>query len=183
MNIYHTVTIGTQVWMLENLKVTHYRNGDSIPEIRDSIPWVNQTTGAWSYFNNHPGSGAVYGCLYNGHAVTDSRGLAPLGWHIPSDEEWKTLEIYLGMSPGIANNTDYRGTDQGAQLKETDTVHWQWPTGNAATNSSGFTALGGGWRLHQNYPGYASFNNITATGQWWSSSPKGTELWMRNLCV
>ncbi|OGL41074.1 MAG: hypothetical protein A2161_08175 [Candidatus Schekmanbacteria bacterium RBG_13_48_7] len=181
-NVYRTVTIGTQIWLLENLKVTHYRNGDPITEVRDSINWVSLINGAWCHYNNDPMNGAVYGNLYNWYAIEDSRGLAPAGWHVPSDEEWKTLEIYLGMSEIEANMTDWRGTDQGAQLKETGTIHWQWPTGNEATNSTGFTALPGGWRIYFLYTG--SFYNINTTGEWWSSTEKDASgAWLRNLCV
>lgn len=178
-NVYNTVPIGTQVWLKENLKVTHYRNGDSIPEVRDSLEWVNLITGAWCYFNNNPANGAVYGMLYNWYAVNDPRGLAPLDWHIPSDEEWKTMEMYLGMSQSEADQIDWRGTDEGAKLKENDTIHWVSP--NIATNSSGFTALPGGWRIYFLYTG--SFYNIKSTGEWWSSTEKDAAgAWLRNLC-
>ena len=182
-NVYHIVTIGTQAWTLENLKVKHYNNGDLVPEVQDSDSWINQASGAWCSFDNITNNGAVYGCLYNGYAVTDSRGLAPPGCHIPTDAEWKTLEMYLGMTQATADLTDWRGADEGAKLKETDTIHWKWPTGNAATNSSGFTALGGGWRDHFNPVGYPSFVNLTNTGQWWTSGLYNSELWIRNLCV
>lgn len=182
-NVYKTVTIGSQVWLLENLKVSHYRNGDSIIETKDSIPWAAQTNGAWCYFKNNPNNGKIYGSLYNGYAVVDPRGLAPVGCHIPTDEEWKTLEMFLGMSANTANLTDWRGANEGAMLKEIDTIHWHWPTGNAATNISGFTALGSGWRNHSNPAGYTSFINLTNTGQWWTSTYRGSDLWMRNLCV
>lgn len=182
-NVYATVTIGTQVWMKENLKVTHYQNGDSIAEVRDSTDWINQTSGSWCYFNNDSANGSEYGLLYNGYSVTDPRGIAPIGWHMPSDAEWKSLEMYLGMPQATTNLTDWRGANEGAMLKELDTIHWKWPTGNAATNSTGFTAFGSGWRDHFNPPGYTSFVNLTNTGQWWTSTLYNTELWMRNLCV
>ena len=182
-NVYHTIKIGEQIWMKENLKVTHYNNGDTINEIKDSVDWVNQSAGAWCYFNNDPKNGEDYGLLYNGFSVTDSRGIAPQGWHIPGDDEWKLLEIYLGMPKSTVDLSDWRGSNEGAMLKETDTLHWKWPTGNAASNSTGFTALGNGWRNHFNPPGYTSFVNLNATGQWWSSTLDNSELWIRNLCV
>jgi uncharacterized protein (TIGR02145 family) len=179
-NIYNTVPVGTQVWIKENLKVKHYRNGDSIPEVRDSLEWVNLTSGAWCYFNNDPANGAVYGMLYNWYAVNDPRGLAPADWHIPGDEEWKTMEMYLGMSQSEADKSDWRGTDEGGKLKETDTIHWISPN-TGATNSSGFTALPGGWRLYFLYTG--SFYNIKSTGEWWTSTENDTAgAWLRNLC-
>jgi uncharacterized protein (TIGR02145 family) len=185
-NNIETVTIGTQTWMIKNLDVDHYKNGDLIPEVKDSIEWINLTTGAWCYFNNDPSNGAVYGKLYNWYAVNDSRGLAPEGWHIPSDAEWKTLEMYLGMSQSEADLADYRGTDEGAALKEAGLTHWWWdkPPYNTGTNSSGFTAYGGGYRLYINVTGYPSFNNLTASGQWWTSTAQdAATAWLRHLCV
>lgn len=79
----YQVTIGSQRWMTRNLSVVTYRNGDPIPQVQDSAQWVNLTTGAWCYYNNDPATGAIFGKLYNWYAVTDPRGLAPAGWHIP----------------------------------------------------------------------------------------------------
>ena len=183
-NLYHTVTIGSQEWLIENLNVTHFRNGDPIPEIQDSILWANQNVGAMCYFNNNTTNAAIYGGIYNWFSVNDSRGLAPTGWHIPTDIEWKILEIHLGLTKAEADASDWRGINEGAMLKEADTLHWRWPTGNTGTNESGFTALGGGWQLYTNVVGYTSFNNLTNTGQWWSSTElNSTKAWLRNLCV
>ena len=182
-NVYQSIQIGNQIWMKENLKVKHYLNGDSINEVKDSNAWIAQNTGAWCTFNNLARVGNTYGLLYNGFTITDPRGLAPKGWHIPSEAEWQALEMFLGMSSATSKLSDWRGSNEGAMLKETDTMHWIWPTGNAASNSSGFTALGSGWRNHFNPAGYTSFINLRNTGQWWTSSAYGTDLWMRNLCV
>src|SRR5690242_1829855 len=89
-----SVTIGNQVWMLKNLDVTTYRNGDPISQVTDSTQWVGLTTGAWCYYNNDPANNVVYGKLYNWYAVNDPRGIAPLGWHIPTDAEWTTLSTF-----------------------------------------------------------------------------------------
>jgi uncharacterized protein (TIGR02145 family) len=129
-----SVTIGTQTWMLRNLDVTTYRNGDPIPEITDQTQWNNLTTGAWCYYNNDSANGAIYGKLYNWYAVNDPRGLAPVGYHVPSLAEYILLRDYLGGA-SIA----------GGALKETGTTHWQSPN-TGATNSSGFTLLGSGVR-------------------------------------
>jgi|GEM_PF-1325128 len=130
-NVYHTVKIGTQVWMVENLKTTKYRNGDPIPYVSDSGEWDSLTAGAYNYYNNDKNLGRIYGCLYNSYAVADSRGLAPKGWHIPSDEEWEVLVNHLG------------GEDvAGGKLKESGSDHWY--NNQDASNSSGFTALPGG---------------------------------------
>ena len=95
-NVYHTVTIGTQVWMIENLKVTRYRNGDPIVNVIEATKWDTLTTGAWSYYINDPQYNDPYGKLYNGFAVTDSRKICPKGWHVPNDGEWTALDAYIG---------------------------------------------------------------------------------------
>ncbi len=145
-NIYQTVLIGGQCWMAENLKVTHYRNGDPIPHVTDSSSWSVLTTGAYCNYDNDEGYVAVYGRLYNWYAAVDSRNIAPDGWHVASDAEWKELEMYLGMSQAAADGIGWRGTDEGGKLKDTGTVHWLSPN-TGATNESGFTALPGGYRI------------------------------------
>ena len=95
-NIYNTVTIGSQVWMVENLRVSKYRDGTSIPNVTDNTQWTNLTTGAYCYYDNNSSFNNIYGKLYNWYAVNNSKNIAPLGWHIPSDAEWITLYNYLG---------------------------------------------------------------------------------------
>ena len=150
-----SVKIGTQIWMQRNLDVDHYRNGDSIPEVRDSAIWSKLRTGAWCYYNNDLANGKIYGKLYNWYAVNDSRGLAPKGWHVPDYEEWTELEDSLGGWK-IA----------GGKLKEKDTLNWLKPN-TGATNESGFTALPGGCRLES-----GKFFFIGKHGKWWSSTMK-----------
>jgi uncharacterized protein (TIGR02145 family) len=152
-NIYHSVTIGTQIWMVENLKVTHYRNGDPIPNVTDSLEWGNLSTGAYCDYNNLKSNGDIYGKLYNWYAVDDSRNIAPMGWHIPSEGEWAKLEGYLG-SNDIA----------GGKLKETGTTHWSDPN-IGATNETGFTALPGGDRLWE-----GTYQFIGIKGSLWSAT-------------
>jgi len=154
-----TVKICNQVWMTKNLDVDHYRNGDSITEVRDSILWGNLTTGAWCYYNNDPAMGAIYGKLYNWFAVNDPRGLAPEGWHIPSEEEWMELENCLGGSD-IA----------GGKMKAICTNYWQSPN-EGATNESGFYALPGGYR---SYYDNGMFYEVGLDGHWWSSTEAST---------
>ena len=147
-NVYQTIKIGDQWWMMENLKVTHYRNGDPIPHVTDQWAWVllyEPPTGAFCDYDNNPANVATYGRLYNWYAVADSRNIAPAGWHVPTDAEWKQLEMYLGMSQTQAENIGLRGTDEGGKLKEAGTTHWFSPNAGA-TNESGFTALAGGAR-------------------------------------
>ncbi|MEI6696673.1 MAG: fibrobacter succinogenes major paralogous domain-containing protein [Bacteroidota bacterium] len=151
-NVYHTVKIGNQVWMLENLKTTRYNNGDIIPNITDSTEWLNTHTGAWCSYLNSTANNVTYGKLYN-FKVVSSGNIAPVGWHVPTKNEWETLIIYLD-------------NDISGKLKETGTIHWI--TNNGASNQSGFTALPGG------YCGFESatplFKSIGLNGNWWSSS-------------
>ena len=163
-NVYQTVTIGAQVWMAENLKVTHYRNGDSIPIVTDSATWVGLTTGAYCEYNNDVDNAATYGRLYNWYAAVDGRNIAPIGWHVPTDAEWKQLEITLGMSQAQADATGWRGTTEGGKLKEAGTTHWLSPN-TGATNESGFTALPGGYRSHN-----GPYNSMSYNAGYWSST-------------
>ncbi|NQW78846.1 MAG: fibrobacter succinogenes major paralogous domain-containing protein, partial [Chitinophagaceae bacterium] len=93
---YSSILIGTQNWMDKNLNVSTYQNGDIIQYVSDPAAWAALTTGAWCYYNNDPANNAIYGKLYNWYAVNDLRGLAPKGWHIPTDAEWTTLSTTLG---------------------------------------------------------------------------------------
>ena len=142
-NTYQTVKIGDQWWMAENLKVTRYSNGDTIPNVTDNAEWAGLSTGALCVYSNDEGLVATYGRLYNWYAVDDNRDLAPTGWHVPTDDEWKELEIYLGMSQTDADSTEWRGTVEGGKLKLTGTTYWNSPN-TGATNESGFSTLPGG---------------------------------------
>jgi uncharacterized protein (TIGR02145 family) len=133
-NKIDNVKIGKQVWMKRNLDVDHYRNGDPIPEVKDPDEWANLKIGAWCYYDNNPANGAIYGKLYNWYAVNDPRGLAPEGWHVSSDEEWKELTNFIGGEE-LA----------GGKMKEAGTEHWNNPN-LGASNESAFSALPGGWR-------------------------------------
>ena len=160
-----TVTICSQVWMTKNLDVSTYRNGDAIPQVSDPSAWGNLTTGAWCYYNNDPAMGIIYGKLYNWYAVNDTRGLAPIGYHIPSDAEWTTLETCLGGS-----------TFAGGAMKEAGLMHWLSPN-TGATNSSGFAGLPGGRRDFA-----MSFWGIGSGGSWWTSTERyPSSAWCRNL--
>jgi uncharacterized protein (TIGR02145 family) len=152
-NVYHTVTIGTQVWMVENLKTTKYRDGTSIPKVPGGIQWSNLTTGVYCD-NNTVNHSTTYGRLYNWYAVNDSRKIAPTGWHVPTDAEWTTLTTYLG-GESVA----------GGKLKEAGITHWQSPN-SGATNESGFSALPGGDLYSLN----GTLYNLTDYGTWWSST-------------
>jgi uncharacterized protein (TIGR02145 family) len=175
-NTYRTVKIGNQWWMAENLKVTHYRNGDPLPNVTDGATWRGLTTGAYCEYDNDVNSVATYGRLYNWYAVADIRNIAPPGWHVASDAEWKQLERYLGMSQAEADQTGWRGTDEGGKLKEGGTSHWISPN-TGATNESGFTGLPGGYR----YLG-GLYYDIGVHAVFWSSTENGSSFaWCRNL--
>jgi uncharacterized protein (TIGR02145 family) len=153
-NVYHTVTIGAQVWTVENLKVTHYRNGDAIPNVTDDSAWQPLLTGAYCDYDNNTSHASTYGRLYNWYAVSDTRNIAPSGWHVPEDAEWQTLVDYLGG-----------GFVAGGKMKETGTTHWVVPN-TGATNSSGFCALPGGYRD-------GAFNSAGRAAIFWSASTGG----------
>jgi len=177
--VYKTVKIGDQWWMAENLRVTRYRNDDTIPNVTNSLAWFELSSGAYCNYDNDTTYVATYGRLYNWYAVDDSRNIAPEGWHVPSDEEWKELEMYLGMSRSEADraaSNDPRGTDEGGKLKEAGTTHWQSPN-TGATNSSGFTALPGGNRGIAFGFFYMGFNAIF----WTSTQYDSDRAWIRSL--
>ncbi len=153
-NVYKTIAIGTQTWMAENLRTTKYRNGDSIPNVKSNDQWSKLTSGAYCNYNNTEDldSIATFGRLYNAYIFSDSRNIAPSGWHVPNDDDWSTLINYLG------------GKDiAGEKLKESSGLHWKYTA--EGNNSSGFTALPGGFRVHNGI-----FMNIAYNGVWWSTS-------------
>jgi uncharacterized protein (TIGR02145 family) len=154
-NIYNTITLGTQVWMVENLKTTRYRDGTSITNVSDNAAWASATSGAYCDYNNDAANAVDYGRLYNLYAIKDSRNIAPAGWHLPNMSEWLTAINYLGGG-GIA----------GGRMKEAGLVHWNAPN-TGADNSSWFTALGSGFRSP--VPS-GSFYNFKNSAYFWSSS-------------
>jgi uncharacterized protein (TIGR02145 family) len=164
-NVYNTVTIGTQVWMKENLKTINYNDGITIPNITGNADWIGLTSGAYCWYNNDAETyKATYGALYNWHAVSTVK-LCPIGWHVPSFEEWLDLATYLG-GESVA----------GGKLKETGTTHWLSPN-TGATNETGFTALPGSLRHHE-----GGFSYVSQGGVWWSSSESNTfNAWGRGM--
>lgn len=152
-NTYKTVRIGDQVWMAENLRVKHFRNGDPIPRAKSKNEWLkmdNEQKPAWCYYENDRLNGEKYGLLYNWYAVNDPRGLAPEGWHIPGNKEWEALVKHLG---GIEK--------AGAKLKATE----GWIKNDYASNESGFTGLPGGKRVQGQ-----GFSNIDDKANFWSTT-------------
>ena len=202
------IKIGTQTWTSKNLDVSTYRNGDNIPEVQDFKEWKNLTTGAWCYYENKTANGAKYGKLYNWYAVSDPRGLAPTGYHIPSDDEWRILTNYLGDKAGtkMKSTSGWSSYSSGGSSEKTcpNCANWselyrkQVPchtcrgtklvpayepkktnSGNGS-NSSGINGLAGGclWTVF-------GFTQIGSYGEWWSSSEwtkyNFDEAWHYNL--
>ena len=165
-NTYKTIVIGTQEWMAENLKVSHYRNGDPIPLITNSSIWAQLNTGATCWYNNDSVTyNCPYGKLYNWYAVADQRNVCPTGWHVPSDAEWTTLTTFLGGE-----------LVAGGKMKSTGTQYWTSPNSDA-DNSSGFSGLPGGLRYFA-----GALDDIGYNGYWWSSSQfNGNSAWYRGL--
>jgi uncharacterized protein (TIGR02145 family) len=163
-NIYKTIKIGDMLWSAENLKVTHYQNGDSIRNVTDKYEWSELVTGAYCKYDNNDYDATKYGYLYNWYAVNDMRNISPKGWHVPTDDEFTNLYIYLGISKIEADSINLYGVKIGGKLKESGTSHWESPN-TGATNESGFSALPGGYRLYD-----GSFDDIECASTFWTSS-------------
>lgn len=164
-HVYHTVAIGSQVWMVENLKTTHYRNGEAIPNVTGPKVWSELSTGALCNFGNDITKGDLYGRLYNWHAVADKRNLCPPGWHVPTADEWQKLIDYLGGEFAA-----------GAKLKESGLAHWSSPNVEA-NNVSGFTALPAGSRDNGN----GAFAHAGTYTYFWSATDNYDSAWGYNL--
>jgi uncharacterized protein (TIGR02145 family) len=162
-NVYRTIVIGNQEWMAENLKTSVYRNGDPIANVTDNNQWASLTTGAWCYYNNDSQYDCPYGKLYNWYACTDSRGLCPIGWHVPTFTDWNNLDYFVELSS--------------EQLKSTGTLEsgtglWHAPNTNA-NNNLGFSAIPGGIRNFSNgsFSAIGNSSNLSSTtiaGPVWS---------------
>lgn len=153
-NIYKTVKIGPHLWITRNLDVSHFRNGDVIPEVKTDSAWKEagiKGKPAWCYYANDTANGKIYGKLYNWYAVTDPRGLVPAGYRVPSTEDWRTASAALG-------GVDMAGT----KLKSAT----GWKVKELATNKSGFTGLPAGTR-----DASGKFNDIKNLTYWWTTTP------------
>ena len=171
-----SIAICNQFWTTQNLNVGRYRNGDLIPEITDAAQWSSLTTGAWCWYNNDSiNYGSVYGKLYNWYAVNDPRGLAPSGWHVPSDYEWKKLVKCIDPN---ADTLGYiESATAGGAMKEVGVIHWLSPN-FGATNNSGFMGLPGGLRFRGGY-----FDYVGNIGLWWTSTPSNEIYYARTRCL
>jgi uncharacterized protein (TIGR02145 family) len=159
------VVIGKQTWTLENLDVVQFRNGDTIQEVQSNEEWFDageRGIPAWCHYANDTANGDRFSKLYNWHAVHDSRGLAPLGWHIPSNDEWNELIKQLNANK-----------DAGNKMKS----KIGWPSNGGGTNESGFSGLPGGHRFN-----FGKFFNLNEYGFWWSSTEDSeSHAWSRGL--
>jgi len=152
-NCYETIQIGEQLWMAENLKVTHYNDGSEITYIANNEDWCGDIEGKYGIINNDLANAYVYSNLYNGYAAVDDRGICPVGWHVPDSLEWATLVNHLG-GDSVA----------GGKMKEVGTEHWN--TNIGATNESGFTGLPAGYRRCSD----GAYSHMGSAGYFWSSS-------------
>ncbi|MDD3876572.1 MAG: FISUMP domain-containing protein [Bacteroidales bacterium] len=159
-NVYAAVTIGTQVWMAQNLKTTKYSNGTAIPHVSDNTQWNSLTTAAYCIHDNNVSNVAIYGLLYN-HFAVDTSILCPTGWKVPSDAEWYQMEHFVDPSVNDPNIIDDRGVNLGQKLKATS----GWNQNGNGTDNFGFKALPGGTRSL-----LGSFHYVGDYGYWWTAS-------------
>jgi uncharacterized protein (TIGR02145 family) len=170
-NQYSTVIIGAQEWLAENLRTTKYSNGDDIPNV-SGIQWGGLTMGAWVYYNNDSQYDNPYGKLYNWLSVDDSRGLCPIGWHVPTDSEWSALINTIDPFADGGNNLNVAG----GKMKTVGTLEWMSPN-TGATNESLFSGLPGGCRTTEN-----NFNYLGLEGYFWTSTESSSNFaWRRDL--
>jgi uncharacterized protein (TIGR02145 family) len=181
-NIYYPVKIGDQIWMSGNLKTSHYPDGSIIQRIEDQLVWFNMPwyNNAYSWYDNTNGNLYTWPAAMNINSRNDIpvgtvQGVCPEGWHLPSDNEWKQLELFLGMSQVEAEGENWRGKDEGGKLKYEGPHFWEFPN-TGATDESGFMAIPAGMR---NGAGY--FKNIGKSTGFWSSSIRGDYAWVRQL--
>jgi len=155
-NVYGVIRIGTQLWTIENLRTTRYRDGSAIVTGLSNTAWAGTTNGAYAIYGDDPSNNAIYGKLYNWHSINTGK-LAPAGWHIPTRAEWETLVNYLGGS-----------TMAGGKIKSTSPL-WQAPN-LGATNSSKFSALPSGWKAGTS----GNYSLIGQSAYWWASSERNS---------
>jgi uncharacterized protein (TIGR02145 family) len=177
-NTYNTVTIGTQVWMAENLKTTKYSDAShtSIPVVTDGTAWILLTTPAYCWYNNDIANKNLYGALYNWFTV-NTGVLCPTGWHVPTENEFQTLELFIGIPADTVGIWGFRGTISAAGDKIKNTAGWK--TGENGTNTTGFSGLPGGYR----YGLSGVFNDLDDITYWWSATAygDGTSAWYRRV--
>lgn len=186
--IYRTKIIGGNEWMIDNLKTTHFSDGSPIETDISDQQWGSIKTPAYGIYAHEKIDGfesdsailEVYGALYNWYAIADERGLCPEGWHVSTDEEWRELEMALGMSQSASLDTDFRGSDEGAKIKISTSYpfpHPRWDDGNESNNISGFSVIPGGGRYENGNYGYKGFFGYI----WTSTEVAIDDAWSRSL--
>jgi uncharacterized protein (TIGR02145 family) len=160
-----TLAVGSVEWTTCNLNVVNYRNGDSIPEVRDPLDWANSSSGAWCHYNNDPQNDLVYGKLYNIHAVNDPRGLAPVGFHIPTEIEWSNINTSLRCKEHLETKKE-----------DCNSTCSNFANRRDLAKKCGFTFLGG-YRFAD-----GQFSFLENAGFWWCKSEEaGIIAWVKNL--
>jgi uncharacterized protein (TIGR02145 family) len=168
-NTYHSISICGRSWTTKNLNVSKYNNGDPIPQITDTLQWPFITTGAWCWYKNDSATyAATYGKLYNWYAVNDSRGIAPAGWHVPTETDWNNMLYCLDSTTNLSCLDCASNTSLGGQMQEKGSVNWQSPN-NIGSNSFGFNATPAGSITPQGV-----FSGMKNTCFWWSATSTGT---------
>ena len=176
-NVYHTITVGTQDWLIENLATTRLNDGTPIPLVTDSIAWFNLSSPGYCWYKNDSSTYKIpYGALYNWYTV-NTGNLCPVGWHVPTNTDWHTLVLFL--DPAAQDCYCTESAIAGNDLKESGLSHWG--NGNNGTNSSGFTALGAGFRNYFN----KAYQGLTAVTYYWTSTsndpyPTVWHRWLQN---
>lgn len=173
-NVYKTVAIGDKVWMAENLKVTKFNDNTDIPLVTDGTEWSTQTAAAYCWYNNDPDYfKPLYGALYNWYAA-NSATICPTGWHVSTDAEYNAMEVTLGLPLADVDIWGWRGTNHGSQMKNTT----GWNAGENGTNTSGFSALPGGYRFYED----GLFNGQNSLAYFWTATEHDADRgWYRRL--
>lgn len=152
-NVYKTVRIGNQVWMAENLRVSHFKNGDLIKNVQANSAWNQSDSAAYCTYSNSNTYDKIYGKLYNWHCINDERGLAPKGWHIPSETEIVELIEFLASDTSAAS-----------LMKEAGTSHWL-TYAEDSSKDIGFNALPAGYRMDD-----GSFHTLKSNAYFWTET-------------
>ncbi len=173
-NIYKTVIIGTEVWMAENLKVTKFNDNSDITLASDAAAWIALTGPGYCWYNNDPDfNKPIYGALYNWFAA-NSTNICPTGWHTATNDEYDAMEVSLGLAQADINIWGWRGTDQGSKMKNAT----GWNAGENGTNTSGFSALPGGYRFYAD----GLYGGQNSLGYWWTATEHDADRgWYRRL--
>ena len=163
-NVYHTVVIGKQVWLQENLRTKKYRNGKSIAKNITKAQWSTDKSGACAVYDNDSIKENAFGLLYNWYAIANPAGLCPVGWHVPKDTEWNTMVKYLDDYADTTELKRVQSEIAGGELKEIGYAHWTTPN-TGATGTSNFLGFGGG-----NKSADGKCNDVGAYGYWWTAT-------------